>query len=59
MIIDEMIGGRATERLRTTATYYAVELPRLLALIEQAGFMPIRAVGIDFYQPILIGRPTH
>jgi len=58
MVVDEEVGGETRERVRTTATYYAVEIPRLLQLMHEAGFSARIADEVDFYQPILTGRRT-
>lgn len=56
MVIDQDVDGVMHERVRTTATYYAVEIPRLMELLREAGFSARIAEGVDFYQPILTGR---
>lgn len=55
MILEEVAPAGPVERVRTTATYYAVEIPRLLALMDGAGFDARVADEVDFYQPILVG----
>ena len=56
LIVEEHGDGGEREVVRTTATYYAVGLPRLLELMDAAGFEAGVADGVDFYQPILVGR---
>ncbi len=56
MVLDEVLESGPVERLRTPATYYAVEIDRLLALLSEAGFEANVAEDVDFYQPILVGR---
>jgi SAM-dependent methyltransferase len=58
MIVDERMGEGSTERVRTTSTYYAIEIPRLLELMTEAGFSARVAGDVDFYQPVLIGRKS-
>ena len=58
MIVDERMGEVSTERVRTTSTYYAIEIPRLLELMTEAGFAAGVARDVDFYQPVLIGRKS-
>jgi ubiquinone/menaquinone biosynthesis C-methylase UbiE len=56
MIVEELGEDGGREVVRTTATYYAVGLPRLLELMDAAGFEAGVADGVDFFQPILVGR---
>lgn len=56
MIIEQQIRDEWVETTRTTMSYYAVSLNRLLTLMEEAGFSHVRADSSQFYQPILIGH---
>jgi len=42
--------------LRSTARYYAVPIPRLLELLERAGFEECERLDDVLYQPVLVGR---
>jgi SAM-dependent methyltransferase len=42
--------------LRSTARYYAVPIPRLLGLLERAGFEERQRLDDVLYQPVLVGR---
>lgn len=53
IIIDD---SQAPRILRTTARYYAVPIPRLLQLLEMAGFEACQRLDGVFYQPVLVGR---
>ena len=37
------------------ATYYAVPIPTLMRLMEQAGFSDVRRIDGEFFQPVLVG----
>ena len=45
--------------LRTTSRYYAVRIPRLLRLLEMAGFKECQRLDDVLYQPVLVGRREH
>lgn len=38
------------------ATYYAVPIPTLMRLLEQAGFAEVRRIDGELFQPVLLGR---
>lgn len=54
--VEELHGASWTEVVRTSAEYYAVPVPRILALMEEAGFESRIVTEVPFYQPMLIGR---
>lgn len=56
MVIEEADQGQWRELMRTTAAYYAVTIPRLLALMDEAGLTATRVEEVEFFQPILRGR---
>ena len=43
-----------TRALRTT--YYAVPIPRLMALLREAGFDAVERIDGEFFQPLLLAR---
>lgn len=40
----------------THSTYYAISIPRLLELMEAAGFVSCGRSDSSFFQPVLTGR---
>jgi SAM-dependent methyltransferase len=53
-IEEDLDSGQVhTHTFRTT--YYAVHVDRLLALMRRAGFIKVRRLDENFYQPVLIG----
>ncbi|MGC4043437.1 MAG: methyltransferase domain-containing protein [Armatimonas sp.] len=48
-------GGECTTRV-LRSEYYAVSIPKLMALMEQAGFEEVTRIDGAFYQPILVGK---
>ncbi|HEX5869974.1 MAG TPA: class I SAM-dependent methyltransferase [Longimicrobium sp.] len=49
--------GEADVRTRVMrATYYALPVPRLMELMEEAGFSDVRRLDEAFYQPLVIAR---
>lgn len=55
-VIERDSPGGPTTVLRTTTRYYAVSVARLVALMDQAGFVDCRRVDGLIYQPVLVGR---
>lgn len=53
LIVDDPTAPRV---MRTTARYYAVEIPLLLDLLTRAGFADCQRLDNVFYQPVLVGR---
>ena len=41
--------------LLTRSTYYAIEIPRLMDLMTQAGFIDVRRIDGRFFQPMVVG----
>ena len=56
MVVEEQVEGRWIDVVRTSAEYYAISIPRLLELIEEAGFVSNRVDEVPFFQPVLCGR---
>jgi hypothetical protein len=54
--VEEYGGTTWTEVVRTSAPYYAISVPRLLGLMEEAGFDARIVTEVPFYQPMLIGK---
>jgi hypothetical protein len=54
--VEEYRDTTWTEVVRTSAQYYAVPVPRLLGLMNEAGFDSRMVSEVPFYQPMLIGR---
>ena len=44
--------------IATKATYYAVPIPTLIRLMQQAGFSDVSRLDGQFFQPILTGRKS-
>ena len=40
-------------------TYYAIGIPRLIALMQQAGFDDVQRLDDRFFQPMIIGTKKH
>lgn len=53
IIVDD---PREPSVVRSTARYYAVPIPRLLGLLERAGFEECKRLDDVLYQPVLVGR---
>jgi hypothetical protein len=56
MIFEEEDGGVRKEVVRASSRYYAVPIPRLLALCGSAGFVAGLETSVDFFQPLISGR---
>ena len=56
MVVEERVEGRWTDLVRTDAQYYAIPIPRLLDLMDEAGFVSSRVEEVPFFQPVLRGR---
>ena len=56
-VVEEHTDAGWTEVVRTAAPYYAVPVPRLLTLMEDSGFEARVVTEVQFYQPMLMGRP--
>ncbi|MEM7051610.1 MAG: class I SAM-dependent methyltransferase [Acidobacteriota bacterium] len=52
----EDAGGRDCQTIVGRARYHAITIPRLMALMEGAGFEGIERVDGAFFQPVLIGH---
>lgn len=57
LVVEELADGGRSEVLRTTTTCHAVGIPQLLSLMGRAGFDARVASDVDFFQPVLVGRP--
>lgn len=55
MTIEELVDNRWTDVVRTDARYYAIPIPRLLGLMEEAGLRSSRVDEGHFFQPVLSG----
>ncbi len=55
MIVEELADGAWSGRVRVEADYYAIAIPRLLHLMEEAGLKAGRVEEVDFFQPVLRG----
>ena len=55
MVVEERVGGRWTDLVRADTEYYAIPIPRLLELMEEAGLVSSRVEEIPFFQPVLRG----
>jgi SAM-dependent methyltransferase len=56
MVIEEKRADDWREVVRTTMTYYAVPIARLMELMHEAGFVGVRRDDAVLYQPVLIGH---
>lgn len=56
MVIEEKRADEWREVVRTTMTYYAVAIARLMELMSEAGFVKVRRDDAALYQPVLIGH---
>ncbi len=54
-VIEHPASGEAVVR-SARSTYYAVSIPALMGLMEQAGFADVERINGAFYQPVLLGR---
>lgn len=56
IVRDDGAGECRSEVVRST--YYAVLIPELIRLMEQAGFVDVRRIDDAFFQPLIVGvRP--
>jgi len=53
MVVEEMRGESWTEVVRTEAEYYAIEIDRLLQLMQNANLVAELEDKIPFFQPVL------
>ena len=49
------MGGPSCETRVARSTYYAIEIPRLMELMGQAGYDDVRRIDGRFFQPMLAG----
>jgi SAM-dependent methyltransferase len=56
MVIEEKRADDWREVVRTTMTYYAVPIARLMELMSEAGFVGVARDDAALYQPVLIGH---
>jgi SAM-dependent methyltransferase len=56
MVIEEKRADDWREVVRTTMTYYAVSIARLMKLMSEAGFVGVTRDDAVLYQPVLIGH---
>lgn len=54
MVVERLDGTAWTEVARGQASYHAVTIPRMLALMGRAGLRGRRATESDFFQPVLV-----
>jgi 2-polyprenyl-3-methyl-5-hydroxy-6-metoxy-1,4-benzoquinol methylase len=55
-LFEEFREGAWSPVLRSQAEYYAIPKPRLLSLMNEAGFEPGEVTETPFFQPVLVGR---
>jgi SAM-dependent methyltransferase len=55
MYIVEDRGGSNCETHVMRSVYYAVEIPKLIKLMEGAGFHEVRRIDKGFFQPMIVG----
>jgi SAM-dependent methyltransferase len=55
MYIVEDRGGPNCETHVMRSVYYAVEIPKLIKLMERAGFHEVRRIDKGFFQPMIVG----
>ena len=53
-LLEERDGAPRTHRMR--ATYHAIPVARVAALMREAGFTEVRRIDGVFFQPLLVGR---
>lgn len=53
--IEEDLSSDQVKTHVMRSRYYAISIARLLELMQQAGFLNVRRVDGDFYQPLLLG----
>lgn len=58
MTVEERREGRWAPVLESRTRYYAIPLPRLLALFRRAGLRAERVREPSFYQPVIRGYPA-
>lgn len=56
MVIEEKRADDWREVVRTTMTYYAVSIARLMELMSEAGFVAVQRDDGALYQPALVGH---
>lgn len=54
--IEELREGGWEMVCETQSTYYAISIPRLLELMDSAGFVSCGKTDMSFFQPVLTGR---
>lgn len=55
-LIEEFCESGWERICKTDSTYYAVSIPRLLELMDGAGFVSCGQSGVPFFQPVLTGQ---
>jgi hypothetical protein len=55
MYIVEDRGGSNCETYVMRSVYYAVEIPKLIELMDGAGFHEVRRLDKGFFQPMIVG----
>jgi SAM-dependent methyltransferase len=53
--IEEDLSSDQVKTHVMRSRYYAISIARLLELMQQAGFLNVRRIDGDFYQPLLLG----
>jgi SAM-dependent methyltransferase len=56
-VVEEHAHAGWTDVVRTVAPYYAISVSRLLTLMDDSGFDARVVTEVQFYQPMLMGRP--
>jgi SAM-dependent methyltransferase len=53
--VDDCGGAECTTHVMRSQ-YYAVPIPKLISLMEQAGFVDVQRLDNRFFQPVIIGK---
>ncbi|MBX9929254.1 MAG: class I SAM-dependent methyltransferase [Gemmatimonadaceae bacterium] len=56
MVVEREHSGRWTEAACTTMRYYAILVPELMGLLQEAGFADVHRNDAILYQPVLFAR---
>jgi len=56
-VVEDRGGSQCTTHVMRS-TYCAIGIPRLIALMAEAGFSDVRRLDDRFFQPLIVGRKT-
>lgn len=56
MVIEQRSAGDWLEVVRSSMRYHAISIDRLMAIMQEAGFVDVARDDAALYQPVLIGR---